>query len=312
MSTSSLGFGTGAVLTPAEIASLNLVDAPSFAEQGVQLVGKAMSLQEYFHEVGLESPSYIGNIRQKQQLEQIERTFGQARVHTIVGNGNCLATSFAMVLCNKLNGNFSYLQKFSDKIEKFATACELYLQKDLPSKFFDLTDHQTTLEDILKDVDLMNTFSRIIRLITNELAKKRYEEDVANEMASIIDGEEIEGACVSFLCEFFEIEGHCIGLNESDDNYIFISGDETNKNPEFVIVRKGAHFIPLIMEASIAKRVSTPLAERVVLPLLASSSSSSSSVKQRPNTWQGNAGMSEEAALKKALEESKRAGSKKA
>ncbi|NGX34615.1 MAG: hypothetical protein K1060chlam1_00968 [Candidatus Anoxychlamydiales bacterium] len=314
MSSASLGFGTGAVLTPEEISRLDLKDALSFAEQGAQLVGKAISMQEYFQEVGLESPLYSGNIHQKQQLELIESTFGQARVHTIAGNGNCLTTSFVTILCNKLNGNFSYLQKLAGKIEELSkTVQDLYIEGCLPCIFFDLTEKKTSLEEALADVDLINTLSRLIRHIANELVQSKlgYEEFIANEMAPIEDGTEIEGACVHALSEFFEITGHCIGLSEKQDKYIFISGIETNTNPEFVIVRKAAHFITLIMETNMANTVSLPLTTRQVSHISSSSSSpvaalvsSSSSSSKRPNTYQGNGEMSEDAALKRALEES--------
>lgn len=269
----------------------------SFASDGVSMVGQRMTMDQYIAKKFTPSLTYTAqensdrhsgiskrgkNVRD--QLIQIEKNYGEY-IHEIQGDGNCLATSFAVSLMYCMIENRQLIETFVHVITSTLSEHDkLQLEQQIQEVIGPLYDLQSGtynssnwIDTQLSNGSYMKSFSRILRILASELMDRELGLKEAIPEMQMEDGTDIGVDAIQILSRHLKLTAHVINLQNDQSNYNVFKPDD-NTIPDVVIIRKDAHFLSLVPDPI---RIESHLGLRRRMDSSSAASSSSSSSAPR-------------------------------
>jgi hypothetical protein len=249
-----------------------VVEKPNPIEEYLKIVQSPKSVEKYLDEEYKGDTSTARKYRAR--LEYIEKHYDKHQVYSVRGDGNCFCNAavagllsipnnrkkIAAILREKVKTDKNYIKpdpnSTADHLTKFQKDDDFNIVLDGL-----LTRTDLTTQNLLEDFNFTAAFSRVIRYILSTTSK---------DLCSSTNGEETDMYSIWVLNDIFNTQakmivlagltavdpelpniahvacGKSLNVDEGASNVTLNTNvnSESNK-PEFLIIRKSAHFITL-------------------------------------------------------------------
>jgi len=235
-------------------------------QHGIPTVYKARTMKSYIQKEYKYVKS-VGGTRFRDQLQTAAKNYGES-MHEIRGNGDCLPSSFSTGLIYVMNGNSTLIEKFSKTL---LTIDKTRIQEEVKTIMGVLGELKKGnlgyRDETLRNSDIMNAFSHIIRQMAHQKISKLYADfgtDEVNKTASATPGVNMGVECFDTLSKQLGLRTHVVVLQNNHNNYDLKKYPDDDSIPDIVIVRKSAHFVSIIPDR---KRIQAQLNLKERAPL---------------------------------------------